>query len=228
MTTCSIWPRSARTRPSRVPGWTRRSMSSPINRFSIGSSSASTRSSSSTRGSSTWRRLKARSCRVSPAARRAALWISVAARWSGSPAGSSSVCCWLYARITVSRLLKSWATPPARRPTDSRRWAWRSRVSLWISASSARRRSVTSRACVTMPWMSGSWSRLVPDHSITRQSPSRCRMRTSIGGLSPKARIWSNAARAAARSSGWTSASGSPPIVEWWARPSTRWTEGLS
>ena len=44
----------------------------------------------------------------------------------------------------VSRLLKSWAMPPASRPTASIFWAWRSCSSLRRSASSARLRSVTS------------------------------------------------------------------------------------
>src|SRR6267143_754251 len=52
--------------------------------------------------------------------------------------------------ITVRRLLKSWATPPARRPTASIFCAWRSRSSDCRRASSARLRSTpTATALAT-------------------------------------------------------------------------------
>ena len=57
-------------------------------------------------------------------------------------AGSSPICPSRnseYPEITISRLLKSWAMPPARRPTASIFWAWR-------SCCSRARRSVTSSA----------------------------------------------------------------------------------
>ena len=49
--------------------------------------------------------------------------------------------------IAVSRLLKSWAMPPASRPIASIFWAWR-------SCASSRRRSVTSRKLQTRPTLS--------------------------------------------------------------------------
>ena len=55
-----------------------------------------------------------------------------------SALGSSSVSSSAAPRITVGRLLKSWAMPPARRPTASSRWHSR-------TCSSSRLRSVTSR-----------------------------------------------------------------------------------
>jgi hypothetical protein len=50
--------------------------------------------------------------------------------------------------MTVIKLLKSWAIPPASRPTASIFCAWRSCSSLCRSASSARLRSVTSSTAV--------------------------------------------------------------------------------
>ena len=62
-----------------------RAMFSPMSRWSICSARATSRSSASTRGVTTWRRLKARSCFVNVAARSAALMIS----WASSRRGSS-------------------------------------------------------------------------------------------------------------------------------------------
>ena len=64
-------------------------------------------------------RLKASSCLVSPAPRVPAFWISVMSAWRGSPGPRSSSRSSQKPRITISRLLKSWATPPASRPTAS-------------------------------------------------------------------------------------------------------------
>ena len=82
---------------------------------------------SSTFGWRTCRRLKARSCRVSdrgPVARLPDLLHAPCAAPDFSP---SWLCrSSLYPLITVSRLLKSWATPPASRPTASIFCDWRS------------------------------------------------------------------------------------------------------
>ena len=91
---------------------------------------------SSTFGSTICFRLKARSWRVRPEARCVAFRICSSLPRCASPAWRirSSV----YPRMTPSELLKSWATPPARRPTASIFWDCR-------SCSSRRRRSLASR-----------------------------------------------------------------------------------
>ena len=72
-----------------------------------------------TRGESTCLRLKATNCCVIPAARCAADRICLVASNILLPAVKPSVKISLYPMMTVSRLLKSWATPPARRPIAS-------------------------------------------------------------------------------------------------------------
>ena len=103
---------------------------------------------SSTRGSSICWRLNSSSCRVSVPARWPAPWISARRPRTGSPAGMPPSSTSLYPMMTVSRLLKSWATPPASWPTASIFWACR-------NCSSSRRRSVTSDCtptkCVSRP-----------------------------------------------------------------------------
>ena len=89
-------------------------------------------------GCSTCRRLKARSCRVSEAARLAARLISSTSDRCGSPWARSPRSRSLMPRIAVSRLLKSWAIPPASRPAVSILRAWR-------NCSSSTLRSVMSR-----------------------------------------------------------------------------------
>ena len=99
---------------------------------------------STTCGSSTCLRLKARSWRTRRAARSAAPMTCCTFRRRGSsasrPRRSSSPC----PMMTMSRLLKSWAMPPASRPTASIFWDWRSCSSSRRRSSSASRRSVTS------------------------------------------------------------------------------------
>ena len=149
--TCSSWPGSAFTHPRSWAGTVTRSMSSPIRRRSIFSTCATTLLTSSTRISRTCRRLKARSWRVSAAARCAASTINVTSR---APGPSPPRRCWRKWQrpvITVRRLLKSWATPPASCPTASIFCDWR-------SCSSIRRSRVTSRRSATWltrrPWAS--------------------------------------------------------------------------
>ena len=84
MTTCSICPRSAFTRPSPGVGVVRSAMSSPIRRPSRSFMSVVTALRSRTTGSSTCLRLKARSWRVRSAARPAVRWISSMPRRIGS------------------------------------------------------------------------------------------------------------------------------------------------
>ena len=64
------------------------------------------------------------------------------------------------ASTTVSRLLKSWAMPPASRPTVSMRWAWRS-ASPWRSSSAVRSATRCSRVRLVSsrrPWVADSRS----------------------------------------------------------------------
>ena len=78
------------------------------------------------------------------AERSAALRISSRFANAGCSGSSCSMASSAWPRITPSRLLKSWATPPASRPTDSIFWLWRSCSSLLRRASSARFLSVRS------------------------------------------------------------------------------------
>src|SRR5258708_1495562 len=80
----------------------------------------------------------------------------------------------LYPLMTVSRLLKSWATPPASRPTASIFCNWR-------NCSSIRLRSVTSDHEPTASTGSPAASRRSRSSPRTqRYWPSRCRKRNSL------------------------------------------------
>src|SRR5438034_138269 len=137
--TCSSWPGSAFTDPASGASVTESSMSSPSSRRSIFCMWATTALRPSTLGASTCRRLNARSWRVSSAARTPAFLISTASSWRGSSGGVAWSNNCVDPRIAVSRLLKSWAIPPASCPTASIFWDWR-------SCSSSVRWAVTSRA----------------------------------------------------------------------------------
>ena len=136
MITCSIWPGSALTGLTWGPGKKENSMCSPIRRGSIFPMSEMTTFRSSKRGCKTCMRLNASNWRVMDAARLDAFCIcSALRRCIGSP-GSYSSKSSAFPRITVNRLLKSCATPPARRPTASILCACRSRCSSsWRSSS---------------------------------------------------------------------------------------------
>ncbi len=119
MTTCSSWPGSAST-PLPAPRETiESSTSSRITRRSIGASPSMTRVRSSTRGCRICLRLNARSWRVSAAARSPASSTRVRSRRAGSLGAARSRSSDVRPVMTVRRLLKSWATPPARRPIAS-------------------------------------------------------------------------------------------------------------
>ena len=79
---------------------------------------------SRTTGRAGCRRLNARSCRTSAVARSAAPRMSSTNSGAGSSSGFMATSSAL-PRITVRRLLKSWAMPPARRPRLYIFWAWR-------------------------------------------------------------------------------------------------------
>ncbi len=116
-------------------------ISSPNSRRSIPSIFITTAFKSTTFSATNWRRLKASSCLVRPAARSAAFFTSSISRRMGSPATRRLRISSLYPRMTVRRLLKSWATPPASRPTASIFCDCRSCASAWCSASLAFARS---------------------------------------------------------------------------------------
>ena len=135
--TCSICPGSAFTAPSSGPGIITRSMSSPISRVSIFRFSVTTAFRSRTFGASICFRLKASSWRVSEVARSAAVAISFAGPRSVGSGPSRSSRNSEYPEITIRRLLKSCAMPPASRPIASIFCDCR-------SCCSSARRSVTS------------------------------------------------------------------------------------
>ena len=114
--TCSIWVGSALTAAASAAGRTCNSMCSPIRRWRMGSRLSTSSFRSRRRGCSTCLRLRARSCRVSADARSAVCVIKSTSRRFGSSAGSSMSRRAARPAMTVRRLLKSWATPPASRP----------------------------------------------------------------------------------------------------------------
>ena len=164
---CSICAGSALTRPSVGSSTVISSIVSPIRGLSIWAMFATTSLRSSTRGWSICLRLKASSCWVSDAARSAVFLTSSMSRRRGSSAVRRSRSSSVRPVMTVRRLLKSCATPPASRPTASIFWAWRSCASLWRSASSARLRSVMSS---TVDWMAGSFSQRIAETWMSNQT----------------------------------------------------------
>jgi len=123
MMICSSSARSASTgwRPDSTS--TVRTMSSPSMRRSIAPISITTSFRSRGRGSFFFRRLTVRSWSVRPVARFTASPIISMSRFCGA---SSSRLSWANSEQTLticSTLLKSWAMPPARRPTASIRCA---------------------------------------------------------------------------------------------------------
>ncbi len=121
----STWPESAHT-TAGPRTFTASATSSPRTRRSIRSMPAAISPTSTRRGARCWRREKARSWRVSTAARSLASMISRASSCPAWSAGSRSRSALAAERITVRRLLKSWATPPASCPTASIFWTCRS------------------------------------------------------------------------------------------------------
>jgi hypothetical protein len=144
VSTCSTCPGSAITRPRSGCRTVVSRMSSPIRRASILAVRAIRSFRSVGRGWRTCLRLNARSWRVSSAARRPASMTSATYSAASPPAGRSARSSSEYPLMMLSRLLKSWAIPPARWPTASIFWAWR-------NCSSSRRYPVMSR------WLATKW-----------------------------------------------------------------------
>ena len=144
MITCSSWLGSAFTLPRSGRGTKTSCIVSPSSRWSMACIPSTMPLRSSTLGASTCLRLKARSWRVSAAACWEASRIPSTFRRSGWSSGIFRRMRSLSPWITMRRLLKSWAMPPASWPTASIFWAWRSWSSLSRSATSARFRSVRS------------------------------------------------------------------------------------
>ena len=137
-------------------------MSSPIRRLSIRSVRVTTALRSSTRGCSTCRRLNASSWRVSAAARSvAAATSSRSVRSPSSAPTSSRIANRVRPAMIVSRLLKSWATPPASCPTASIRCECRSCSSR--SSRSVRSSTITitncGRRCASTTSEAATWPR---------------------------------------------------------------------
>ena len=148
--TCSSWATSPHTGVPLGSIAVMNEMCSPINRRSIDAMPATTSPRSSTRGSSTCLRLKARSWRVRMLARSAVSvmrdTVSRSLELVRRPRSSSP-----RPMMTVSRLLKSWAMPPASWPMASIFCDWRSRASLSCRAAWVVRRWLTSLKTTTAP-----------------------------------------------------------------------------
>ena len=133
-TTSSICRASARMSGSSMPATTRNVMLSPSIVRSIGSESVSRCTRESGRSSKTCRRPNASSCRVSDAAAADAWSMASADSRSGPSAGNAPARRSLCPLITVSRLLKSCARPPANRASSSIRSAPSSRDCTRVAA----------------------------------------------------------------------------------------------
>ena len=147
-------------------------MCSPIRRRSILSISATTPLRSRTSGCSICRRLYASSWRVNDAARSDALRISSTTDRFASPGGKSRSKSCVLPRMAVSRLLKSWAMPPASWPTASIFWDCRNCSSRW-------RCSLTSRWVPQTRTSRPSSMKPTTLLRKTRGRPSRARSRVS-------------------------------------------------
>ncbi len=186
-------------------------MSSPISRASAWRISSARAFRSTARGAATCLREKARSCRVTSRDRCAAREISSALSRHALPSGIASRMSSASPRITVSMLLKSWATPPARRPTDSIFWAWRSCAWSRSFSSAAVLRPLTSRTTArTHPappmrvgWTVASAQKALPSFRVDTHSndcsPSLTRhvraMRSAAGAQSSSTVSASSSAR---------------------------------
>ena len=177
ITTCSRWVRSARTVTGAGASTASTATRSPSTRRSRPASAETTSFRSSTSARAGWQRPNRRSCRTRAVARSAArARSSNSAAVPASSAGDRSSSA--FPRMTVSRLLKSCAIPPASRPTASIFWPWR-------RCSSSRLRSVmswyTPSTPTTRPAASRSGTLLV--RRVARVPSGRvwCSSRSRIG-----------------------------------------------
>ena len=110
-------------------------------------------------------------------------------------------------------LLKSWATPPASRPTDSIFCAWSSWSSSLARSPSARFRSVMSMSIPESSAGRPSWSRTSSPASAqtVRVRPSGRQMRYSMGSGRPSSSTCWLMRSIEAWSSGWTVRAMTPP-----------------
>ncbi len=143
------------------------------------------------------RRLNASSCPVSSAARLAA-WKTSAIRSACSVARARKN--WMLSRMTVRRLLKSWAMPPARRPSASIFCACTSRCSSSLP-------SVTSMIAPTIRCGTPCGSRKIWASPITSriEPPGRTTRKSARSATSPAA-ARSESSFTRTRSSGWIDA----------------------
>ncbi len=124
--------------------------------------------------------------------------------------------------MTASRLLKSWAMPPASRPMLSSFWAWSRRASSAVRSSRSRRAWVTSwtraTACIGAPSASRINDTLTSAHTVR---PVAWRNRSSPANpvsASPRSASTGNAMRAS--SSACSTSENRRPTRSWAAWPS--------
>ncbi len=132
MITCSICPGSTSTCHNAGSGIVNNSTSSPTRRPSIFSIPVNSSLRSRTLGVIICLRLKARSCLVRDAALSPAFLVSSIPLRKDSSLMTSINASWALPMMTVSRLLKSCATPPARVPIASIFWACRNCSSSFV------------------------------------------------------------------------------------------------
>ena len=154
--TCSICPGSACTRPSGSASCTLYSMSSRSSRCSSRPISTINSFKSRILGCSICLRLNASNCRVSNAARSATRRICSQFPCTASVGLTRSSARSLFPLITVNKLLKSCATPPANRPSASIFCACRS----------------CSSSCSRCSWLRSSVLRMLSNARVTRATSS--------------------------------------------------------
>src|SRR5262245_24611560 len=162
--TCSSRPRLIRTghasASSRVPS----SLPSPTSSLSIPCAPATTSLTFTVEAGGSCRRDASISWQVSVAPHSAAPWMPSTCSRSASPGAIRLSSRRLWPTMTVTRLLKSWAIPAARRPTDSKpRASW----------SSARSRSRSAESLTISPRNRALSSRAASSASSTREGTLR-------------------------------------------------------
>ena len=180
----SSWWASTRAGGSRSGKRVSIRISGPIERCRRSAIPRTSRARSTGSGRSSWRRAKA-SMRWVSAAPRSAPCTALSRRRSRR--GSSGRRLRISSRLpstAISRLLKSWATPPVSWPTASIFWAWARAPCAWARASWARRRSVMSRVTLAKPTCTPSPSRIGSMTTLAQNRvPSRRRRQPSASNL---------------------------------------------
>src|SRR5262245_4742524 len=162
--TCSSRPRLIRTGHASASSRVTSSLPSPTSSLSIASAPATTSLTFTVEAGGSCRRDASSSWRVSVTPHSAAPWMPSTCSRNASPRAIRFSSRRLWPTMTETRLLKSWAIPAARRPTDSKpRASW----------SSARSRSRSAESLTISPRSRALSSRAASSASSTREGTLR-------------------------------------------------------